>query len=185
MLSGLINAGKEVMSAAIREFSQKLPVYNVALFYYAGHGNQVEGINYMIPTDARLEDKTDCKFEAVRVDFLVDEFNKYPENTNIVILDACRDNPYKSWVRGGEAGYKAMTCSSGTIIAFATSEGATAADGDGGNGLFTEELVKQMVIPQTIESVFKRTRVQVRTRSNGKQIPTEYSFLNGDFYFVK
>jgi hypothetical protein len=180
-----INAGKDVMAAAIREFSQKLPGYNVGLFYYAGHGNQVDGINYMIPTDATLENKDACKYEAVRVDFLVDEFNKYPENTNIVILDACRDNPYKSWARGSAAGYKAMTCSSGTIIAYATSEGATAADGEGANGLYTEELVKQMAIPQPIESVFKRTRVQVRIRSNDKQIPTEYSFLNGDFYFVK
>ncbi|MBN2864046.1 MAG: caspase family protein [Bacteroidales bacterium] len=180
-----VNAGKEVMYSAIREFIQKLPEYDVSLFFYAGHGNQVEGINYMIPTDARLEDKSACKYEAIRVDFLLEEFKKYPDKTNIVILDACRDNPYASWSRGSESGFVAMTCTSGTIIAFATAAGATASDGQGANGLYTEELVKQMAVSQPIESVFRRTRVQVRTRSNGAQEPAEYSCLNDEFYFVK
>jgi len=180
-----LNAGKEEMMTAIREFNEKLPSYNVALFYYAGHGNQVDGKNYMIPTDAKLEKPSDCKFEAIGVDFVVEEFEKYPDNTNIVILDACRNNPYTSWVRGGEMGYKAMSFSSGTIIAFATSEGATAADGKGANGLYTEELVKQMVIPQSIYSVFMKARVQVKKLSNGQQTPTEWNKLNGDFFFKK
>ena len=173
------------MMAAIREFNEKLPDYNIALFYYAGHGNQVDGKNYLIPTDALLEKPGDCKFEAIAVDFVVEEFERYPDNTNIVILDACRNNPYASWARGGEAGFKAMSFSSGTIIAFATSEGATAADGKGANGLFTEELVKQMVVPQALESVFKKTRVEVRKVSNGQQVPQEWSKLNGEFYFRK
>lgn len=180
-----LNAGKEEMMTAIRDFNEKLPSYNVALFYYAGHGNQVDGKNYMIPTDAKLEKPSDCKFEAIGVDFVVEEFEKYPDNTNIVILDACRNNPYTSWVRGGEMGYKAMSFSSGTIIAFATSEGATAADGKGANGLYTEELVKQMVIPQSIYSVFMKARVQVKKLSNGLQTPTEWNKLNGDFFFKK
>jgi uncharacterized caspase-like protein len=173
------------MMTAIREFNEKLPTCNVALFYYAGHGNQVEGKNYLIPTDAKLEKESDCKFEAIAVDFIVEEFERYQDNTNIVILDACRNNPYTSWARGGEAGFRAMTFSSGTIIAFATSEGATAADGKGANGLFTEELVKQMAIPQPIESVFKKTRMEVRNLSNGQQIPQEWTKLNGEFYFRK
>jgi hypothetical protein len=180
-----LNAGKDEMMAAIREFNEKLPSYNVALFYYAGHGNQVDGKNFMIPTDALLEKPADCKFEAIGVDFVVEEFERYPDNTNIVILDACRNNPYASWVRGGDAGYKAINFSSGTIIAFATSEGATAADGKSANGLFTEELVKQMVIPQSIFNVFMKTRVQVKKLSNNQQIPTEWNKLNGDFYFRK
>jgi len=180
-----LNASKEEMMSAIREFNEKLPYYNVALFYYAGHGNQVEGKNYLIPIDANLEKETDCKFEAVAVDFIVEEFEKYQENTNIVILDACRNNPYKAWARGGEQGFKAMSFTSGTIIAFATSEGATAADGKGANGLFTEELVKQMAVSQSILNVFMNTRVQVRKLSNNQQIPTEWNKLNGDFFFRK
>ena len=180
-----LNAGKDEMMAAIRDFNEKLPNYNVALFYFAGHGSQVDGKNYLIPTDALLEKPGDCKFEAIAVDFVVEEFERYQDNTNIVILDACRNNPYASWARGSELGFKVMNFSSGTIIAFATSEGATAADGKGANGLFTEELVKQMVVPQAIESVFKKTRVEVRRLSTGQQTPQEWSKLNGEFYFRK
>jgi hypothetical protein len=180
-----LNAGKEEMMKAIRDFDEKLPSANVALFYYAGHGNQVEGKNYLIPVDAKLEKEGDCKFEAISVDFIVDEFERYQNNTNIVILDACRNNPFAAWARGGESGFKAMTFTSGTIISFATSEGATAADGKGANGLFTEELVKQMVIPQSVLNVFMNTRVQVRKLSSNQQIPTEWNKLNGDFYFKK
>jgi hypothetical protein len=180
-----INATRMDMENAIKEFSKKLNECNVALFYYAGHGLQVDGMNYLIPVDAVMKEKEDCKWEAVAVNYVVEEFEKYPENTNIVILDACRDNPFRNWVRGGEAGFKAIMPTSGTIISFATSEGAVAADGTGANGLFTEELVKQMVVPQPIESVFKKTRVQVETRSRGAQSPQEWSKLKGDFYFRK
>ncbi|MCU0472384.1 MAG: caspase family protein [Bacteroidales bacterium] len=180
-----INAGKDEMMTAIREFNEKLPTANVALFYYAGHGNQVDGKNYLIPVDAKLEKEGDCKFEAIPVDFIVEEFERYPENTNIVILDACRNNPFAAWARGGAAGFRAMNFTSGTLISFATSEGATAADGKGANGLFTEELVKQMAIPQSILNVFMNTRVQVRKLSNNQQIPMEWNKLNGDFFFKK
>ena len=179
------NADKKNMERAIREFSEKLPNYNVALFYYAGHGVQVDGMNYLIPTDAELNKKEDCKWEAVSVNFIVEEFEKYPNNTNIVILDACRNDPFKSWSRGGERGFKAIVPTSGTIIAFATSEGATASDGTGQNGLFTQELVKQMQVQQPIESVFKKTRVEVEKHSNGSQSPQEWSKLKGDFWFKK
>jgi uncharacterized caspase-like protein len=180
-----LNSGKDTMMTSIREFSRKLSSYNVALFYYAGHGIQVEGVNYLIPTNAKLENKDDCKWEAIDVNMITDEFKKHPVNTNIVILDACRNNPYRSWARGGEQGFKALAPVNGTIISFSTSEGATAADGEGANGLFTEELVKQMVLPQQIESVFKKTRKEVIERSKGQQTPTEWSYLTGDFYFKR
>jgi hypothetical protein len=180
-----IDGNKQSIELAIKEFSKKLPNYNIALFYYAGHGIQVDGINYLIPTDAKLEDKSDCKFEAVSVNFIVEEFEQYPDNTNIVILDACRNNPFRSWARGGERGFKAIAPTSGTIIAFATSEGATASDGTGQNGLFTQELVKQMNKPQSIESVFKKTRVEVEKLSNSAQSPQEWTKLKGDFWFKK
>jgi hypothetical protein len=179
------NAGINAMREAVREFSSKLSEYNVALFYYAGHGIQMEGKNYLIPTDAVLKDPGDCKYEAIPVDFVTEEFAKYPENTNIVILDACRNNPYRNWTRGGAQGFKAISPTSGTIIAFATSEGSTANDGTSANGLYTEELVKQMVIPQPIESVFKKTRVEVKKRSKDQQTPVDWTSLDGDFYFKK
>lgn len=179
------NASKQEMESAIRDFSKKLPNYKVALFYYAGHGVQVDGENFLIPVDAQLNDKTDTKFEAIKVNYVVEEFERFPDNINIVILDACRNNPFRSWTRGNEGGFKAINPSSGTIISFATSEGATASDGVGKNGLFTEELVKQMKVSQPIESVFKKTRVEVLKKSNRSQSPQEWSQLTGDFYFIK
>lgn len=180
-----INSTKAEMESAIREFSEKLPEYNVALFYYAGHGVQVNGQNYLIPTDAVLNKQTDCQWEAVEVSKISQQFEQVPENTNIIILDACRTNPFRSWARGPAQGFKALGTVRGTYIAFATSEGSTAADGSGLNGVYTEELVKQMGVPQPIESVFKKTRKQVMERSSGQQIPTEWSYLTGDFYFKK
>jgi len=181
----LINATKNDMYEALRGFSKKLPEYNVALFYYAGHGAQVAGQNYLIPTDALLKEPADCKWEAMRVSDIIEEFEKVPENINIVILDACRDNPFRSWSRGGAQGFRVMNAASGTIISYATAENSTAADGPDKNGTFTEELVKQMNIPQSIYQVFNNTRKEVMKRTNNLQRPTESNNLTGDFYFKK
>jgi hypothetical protein len=179
------DASRTAMEQAIAEFSRKLQDYNVALFYYAGHGIQVDGLNYLIPVDATLEDQASCKWQAISVNNIVEEFEKVPNNANIVILDACRNNPYRSWVRGGSQGFKFLTPVTGTIISFATSEGATAADGGGANGTFTEELVKQMVVPQSIGSVFMNTRKAVLKRTNNAQRPVEQNYLTGDYYLKK
>jgi len=173
------------MRDAIREFSQKMKEYNVALFYYAGHGVQVDGKNFLIPVDAKLETKDDCDFEAYAITGILEQFEKNPRNINIAILDACRSNPYQSWVRGDAAGFTQLTNTTGTFVSFATAPGKTAADGSTGNGLFTEELVKQMNIPQPISSVFLNTRIKVWERSNQTQRPQEVNDLNGEFYFKK
>jgi uncharacterized caspase-like protein len=183
----LTDATKQGMEQGVRNFSRKLPDYNVSLFYYAGHGIQVNEGNYLIPTDATLKERDDCKYEAFSVQFMVEEFEKYPNHLSIVILDACRNNPFRNWSRGSERGFKAIPPTSGSIIAFATSEGAKAEDGTSnngqGNGLYTAELVKQMLIPQSIETVFKKTRVAVEKLTNNAQSPQEWSKLKRDFYF--
>lgn len=180
-----LNLGYSQMMDSLREFSRRLSDYNVALFYYAGHGIQVDGINYLIPVDAKLADKNDCSWEALAVNKITDEFNKHSTNTNIIILDACRNNPYRSWARGEVNGFKALGPVNGTIISFATSEGSTAADGDGLNGTFTEVLARQMMEPQQIENVFKNTRRIVKERTKDQQVPMEWNYLTEDFYFVK
>ena len=179
------DATKSEMDDAILDFSRKLANYNVALFYYAGHGVQVNGINYLIPIDAKLDDQISVSFEAINVNNIVNQFEYYPDNLNIVILDACRDNPFRSWQRGGNRGFKAISAPSGTIIAYATREGETASDGTGSNGLFTEQLVIQMNKNQSIEQVFKNTRIEVLNISNKAQCPQEWSMFTGDFYFTK
>jgi len=180
-----LNATKSEMELALRDFSKKLADYNVALFYYAGHGIQINGENYLIPTDAMLEEQSDCQWEALQVNTVVRQFEQVPENINIIILDACRNNPFRSWSRGGEQGFRALNAVSGTIVSFATSENSTAADGTGSNGTYTEELVRQMVIPQSISSVFINTRKEVMRRTNSTQRPQEWNMLTGDFYFKK
>jgi hypothetical protein len=180
-----LNTNRAQMENAIREFSEKLPNYNVALFYYAGHGIQTGGENYLIPIDAKLDKETDCQWEAVTLNTVVKQFEKVPENINIIILDACRDNPFKSWSRGGPQGFKMLNTVSGTFVAFATGEGQTAADGESKNGTFTEELVKQMVVPQSIFNVFIQTRNNVMKRTNNRQQPINSYNLSGDFWFKK
>jgi hypothetical protein len=178
------NASRAQMTQAIAEFWSKLGQYNVALFYFAGHGLQVNGVNYLIPVDAKIENKDMVAFEAISVNDIASKFEEYKNNINILILDACRNNPFRSWARGGERGFKVVNPPSGTIIAFATSEGATAADGSGNNGLFTEQLAIQLKQPVPIEKVFKLTRIEVERLSNGQQSPQEWSKLTGDFYFT-
>ena len=179
------DATKKQMDNAILDFWRKLGDCNVALFYYAGHGVQLNGINYLLPVDAQLEDRLSVEIEAVDVNKIVNKFEYYPENINIVILDACRNNPFRSWVRGGMRGFTAIPAPSGTIIAFATSTGATASDGTGSNGLYTEKLTQQMKIEQRIEDVFIYTRVAVQQASGGNQSPQEWSQLTGKFYFIQ
>lgn len=178
------NANKAQMEQTILDFSRELGKYNVALFFYAGHGIQLDGTNYLIPVDARLDDKLAAQFEAVDVGKLVSQFERYPDNINIVILDACRNNPFKSWARGGESGFKAIAAPSGTLIAFATGEGATASDGSNKNGLYTSHLVEQMKVNQRIEDVFIQTRIGVRAESKNQQSPQEWSQLTGRFFFA-
>jgi hypothetical protein len=181
-----LNCRKDSMINAIKDFSRKLNDYNVALFYYAGHGVQVDNVNYLVPTDAKLDHKEDVSFDAIPVTMVTDQLKRNSANTNIVILDACRNNPYKAWARGGNEGFKAIGPVNGTIISFATSEGATASDGEGSNGLFTQELVKQMEIAQPIMNVFINTRKAVFTKTNGQQMPTEWNYLlTTDFSFKK
>lgn len=180
-----VNANRVEMAQAITEFWKNLGNYNVSLFFFAGHGVQVNGVNYIIPVDASLETQDMVSFEAISVNDVVGKFEEYPQNTNIVILDACRNNPFRSWARSEARGFKAMNPGSGTIIAFATSEGSTAADGEGSNGLFTHNLVKHIKKPVPIETVFKNTRVDVQKASGGNQSPQEWTKLTGDFYFAR
>src|SRR6056297_2499465 len=136
------NANLKDMQMAEVEFKSKLKRYDVALFYYAGHGIQVDGINYLIPVDAKMDSKDYTRYEAFDISNINNAFMANKQNVNVMILDACRDNPFKSWERGGDRGFRKIENSAmGTIIAFATQPGKTAADGTGGNGLYSTELV--------------------------------------------
>jgi len=178
----LTNAELKDMQKSAIDFTNKVKDYDVALFYYAGHGVQVNGVNFLVPVDAKMDDELSAKYEAFDISDINYAFSQNNDNLNIMILDACRDNPFRSWMRGGNTGFVAPgNQAAGTIIAFATREGETASDGSGDNGLFTEKLVEQLNIPQNITEVFQKTRVEVLKESKNKQCPQEWNMLTGNF----
>ena len=180
-----INADKAEVLEALSIIHDKVALYNVVFFYYSGHGVQLDEIDYLVPADAEGIDISGLKAESVPVHYFLDEFEKYSDNVNIVILDACRNNPFNDLHKPSDLETRALNFSSGIALTFSTSAGELALDGKGENGLFTEELVKQMYVKQSIESALKNTRIEVKAKSNGRQIPQIYTRLNRDFYFLK
>ena len=183
----LENANQSHMKRAIDEFGKKLRQQGgVGLFYYSGHGMQVKGRNYMIPVGAKVAGEADVEYEAVDAGRVLAKMDTAGNGMNIVILDACRNNPFARSFRAANNGLATMDAPSGTLIAYATAPGKVAADGDGRNGLYTEQLIRYMKQPGlTLESVFKKVRSIVRRKSGGRQIPWEASSLEGEFFFAR
>lgn len=176
------------MKRSIREFGRKLAQdQGVGLFYFAGHGLQLNGQNFLVPVDAYIEKEQDVELETVNLKRVLGEMEYARNDMNIIILDACRNNPFaRSFRSTTQNGLATTTAPSGTFIAYATAPGSVAADGTGENGLYTEELLKALKKPGLrIEDVFKQVRVNVYNRSNKQQIPWENSSIFGDFYFKK
>ena len=181
-----LDADLSVMNDAIREFGRQNRDADVALFFFAGHGMQVDKTNYLLPVGINIQDKHDVSFESVSVSTvqkIMETSNG--DRLNLIVLDACRNNPFRSWQRGGDSGLADMTPPSGTLIAFATSPGATASNGAGRNGLYTGELIKQLGVAQRIEDVFINTRVEVEKKSGGQQSPWELARLRGKYFLVR
>jgi len=179
------NSNKVQMEKAIKKFGKKIKKGGVGLFYYAGHGAEVEGKNYLIPLDAKIESEDDIGYYSVGLDLIIRKLDIANNRLNIVILDACRNNPFeRSFSRSGSGGLSAMQDANGMYIAYATSPKATASDGDGKNGLFTEILLNNMSKTDELDRVFKNTRREVKEKTNGKQRPWTSSSVDGDFYFT-
>jgi len=181
----LENAGQKETRRAVNEFGKKLRDGGVGLFYYAGHGLQVNGRNYLVPVDAAIDDESEVEIEAVDVGSVLSRMDTARNRLNIVILDACRDNPYARSFRSPVRGLASIDAPSGTLIAYATAPGRVARDGTGANGLYTGELLRAMGVPGLrIEDVFKRVRQSVQQQTGGEQVPWESSSLVGDFVFA-
>jgi len=173
------------MKRAIRDFGQKIRGGGVGLFYYAGHAVQVKGVNYLVPVNAEVDSEEEVEYESVDVGFVLAQMENAGNGTNIVILDACRNNPFARKFRSAQRGLASVDAPSGTLIAYSTAPGSVASDGDNRNGLYTEELLRNITIPGLdIEDVFKRVRLRVREKTGGRQTPWESSSLTGDFYFA-
>ena len=181
----VLDADLRSMQDAMLKFAESIDSESTALVFYAGHGVQANGHNYLLPVDAQIESESELRFEGLELGDLLDELDKAGARVNIVILDACRNNPFERKLRGRGRGLAAVDAARGTIIAYATAPGSTAADGQGENGLYTGSLLKAIRKPNLkVEEVFKEVRIAVAEASGGAQIPWESSSLTGDFVFV-
>ncbi len=182
------NTDRRGMARAIRDFGKRLRRAGpeaVGLFFYAGHGVQATGTNYLIPLGAPVEDEADLEIEAVSASWVLGQMESAGNALNIVILDACRNNPFKRSFRSATRGLARMDAPSGSLIAYSAGPGKVAADGDGSNSPYTAALVAAMREPGLdLEDVFKRVRVAVEKATAKSQTPWEESSLKGDFYFV-
>lgn len=179
-----INANQRDMKRLIREFGQKLKTGAAGLFYYAGHGVQSKGRNYLIPVDADIQSEAEVEDSGVDVSLVLNYMDDSQNGLNIVILDACRNNPFSRSFRSASDGLAQVDAPTGTLIAYATAPGRVASDGTGQNGLYTAELLKQMRVPGlSATDMFMHVRAEVMKQTGNKQVPWEASSLVGSFYF--
>jgi len=179
------NADLQSMEEALEDFGNRLKTGGVGLFFYAGHGVQVAGNNYLIPVGAKINKESDVKFKTVDANRVFAEMENANNGFNIVILDACRDNPFKSKFRSISRGLAIVSDAPiGTFIAYSTGPGKVAADGEGRNSPYTSALLRYMKEPGlAIEDVFKNVRQRLNRETGGKQTPWEVSSLQGKFFF--
>lgn len=183
----LLDANVEDIERAIDFFSDNLASNDVGLFYFAGHGMQIEGENYVTAINTDFKDEINAKYSSLPLNKLLEIMERSKEtSTKLIILDACRNNPYvRAWNRSiGQRGLAQVYAPKGTLIAFATSPGEVASDGDGRNGAYTAALLSHINTPDIpVEEFFKRTRNTLSATTNGKQTSWEHTSLSGDFVF--
>lgn len=181
----ILDADQPTMKRAMVEFGRVLRSSDtVGLFYYAGHGLQVGTRNYLVPVDASIADETEVGLATVALDELLATMERADSRINIVVLDACRNNPFARGFRSASGGLAPVLAPRGTFVAYATAPGAVAADGEQGNSPYTSALAKALVTPgASLEQVFKRTRFDVLSSTKGQQVPWETTSITGEFYF--
>jgi len=181
----LVNAGHKLMEDAIYSFGRKLrSTKGVGLFYFAGHGMQVKGVNYLIPIDARVETEGDVKHQSISANHILSKMQDAGNPLNMVFLDACRNNPIARSFRSGQQGLAYMEAPSGSLVVFATAPGGIAKDGSARNGVFTKHLLRQIPKPGIeIGYMMRDVRAGVKSDTNDEQTPFEVSSLTGKFYF--
>lgn len=179
------DANQRTMKQSIRNFGKQLAQGGVGLFYFAGHGIQYSGRNYLVPVQAEVQSEADVEYEAVDAGRVLAQMEKAGNNLNIIILDACRNNPFARSFRSAEQGLAKMDAPTGSILAYSTAPGSVAADGTGRNGLYTEKLLRLMKTPgMDLPHLFMEVRKEVVASTDRQQVPWESSSLIGDFHFV-
>jgi formylglycine-generating enzyme required for sulfatase activity len=180
-----LNVGRRDLNRAILDFGDRIATGAIGMFFYSGHGIQVQSRNFLVPVDAEIEDEGDLTSEGIDVGSVLFAMEEARNPMNLIILDACRDNPLPRRQASGARGLAAMSAPLGTYVAYSAAPGQKAEDGPkGGNGVFTGELLKAMAEPGLkLEDVLKQATASVRERTGGRQEPWTESRLTGDFYF--
>jgi hypothetical protein len=182
----LRDATLQQMRSGVRQFGDKLLSSDVGLVYYSGHGVEVKGRNYFIPVNADIQREDEITDQGLDVSLVLEKMSTAGKGVNILIVDACRDDPFGRSFRSASRGLAQMDAPRGTIIAYATSPGKVASDGDPRerNSPYTKNLIKAMQTPnKPIEQVFKEIRRAVQEETKNQQTPWENTSLSGDFYF--
>lgn len=180
-----INSSRSEMRQAIRKFGDKLKKGGVGLFYFAGHGMQVNGVNYLIPILSDIEAAYEVQDEALDAGTVLRMMESAGNSLNIVILDACRNNPFARSFRSTQKGLAQMDAPKGSLIVYATAPGSVADDGPDRNGIFTGNLLKHIEQPNLeIGQMLRKVRADVIKATEDKQIPWDSSSLTGQFYFA-
>ena len=178
------DANQRQMKQALREFAQDIRRGGVGLFYFAGHGVQSRGRNFLLPVGASIESEAEVEDETIDANLVLSYMEEAQNRVNIVVLDACRNNPFARSFRSASRGLAQMDAAKGSFVAFATAPGSVSADGTGRNGIYTEHLLKSLKQPDgDIDKVFRRVAAEVSTVTAGKQVPWVASSMTGDFYF--
>jgi len=183
-----LNLGVRRFRSVLREFARTLSEQDVAVLYYAGHGVQIDGRNYLLPVDVNIRDEAEVKDDSVDIeDVYLSQFDKARSRARIVILDACRDNPFagKKTRNIRTTGGLAEMGARGTLIAFASAPGSPAEDGpDGANSVYSKSLAEEMMVPGLeVEQMFKNVRVKVLRGTRDRQIPWVNTSLTSNFSF--
>jgi hypothetical protein len=182
----LVDADYNAMRQAVINFGRTLRFgSDASLFYYSGHGIQVGGHNYLVPIDAALKDEQEAGVETFDVESYLSVMQDSGSRVNIVVLDACRNNPFATVFRGAPRGLSMVRAPAGTFIGYSTAPGDVADDGDGANSPFTLALVDAISQQGVeIEEVFKKVRRKVMEETKGRQVPWDSNSITEDFYFV-
>ncbi len=194
-----LNQDPQQLRKSVKQFYASIKENNaISLLYYAGHAIQAEAVNYLIPVNAGITSYEKMKTASLSLNEVFRELRQSPGKQNILILDACRNNPFKpsadSHSRGIQikdrqlleisSGLAPVEAPTGTLIAYATEPGNTASDGEGDNGTYTSSLLRHIGKAETAEALFKQVRKDVLDATNDRQTPWEHSSLIEKFYFM-
>lgn len=156
----------------------------VSIFYYAGHAMQLDNVNYLIPVDTSFDSRSDIENQSYSMKSLLRVLKRSNSEQNIIILDACRSNPFRNELSSLDRGLAPVEAPPGTLVAYATEPGSTAADGKGRNGIYTGALLEHIERAETAEALFRKVRKDVLKATRGRQTPWEHSSLIDTFYFA-